>query len=60
MVHWLILEYLKQSGVPRTSLYTAFYIENIRESMPPKKLGEGEYMLPMAILPDGQGFLEID
>jgi uncharacterized protein YbjT (DUF2867 family) len=48
----LTLEYLKASGVPRTSLYTAFYIENIREQMKMKKVGDA-YILPMVILPDG-------
>lgn len=52
------LEYLKQSGVPRTSLYTAFYIENIRESMKTIKSGD-TYTLPMTILPDGTLLLRL-
>jgi uncharacterized protein YbjT (DUF2867 family) len=47
------VDYLKKSGVPRTSLYTAFYLENIREAMKPIKSGNDTYTLPMTILPDG-------
>jgi len=54
----LIVEYLKQSGVPRTSLYTAFYIENIREAMKMKREGD-TYILPMTILPDGSPMMSI-
>ena len=48
-----MVDYLKKSGVPRTSLYTAFYLENIREAMKPIKSGNDTYTLPMTILPDG-------
>lgn len=49
----LILEYLKESGVPRTSLYTGFYIENfLNPMMAPKKIGDDSYLLTLTILPD--------
>jgi NmrA-like family len=41
------------SGVPRTSFYTGFYIENLlNPMMAPKKVGEDEYLLQIPILPD--------
>ena len=49
----IITEYLKESGVPRTSLYTGAYIENFLNPMlTPKKIGEDTYLLPFPILPD--------
>ena len=50
----LMVDYLKESGVPRTSLYTAFYIENfLAPAMAPKKQEDGSYLLPLPTLPDG-------
>lgn len=47
-------DYLKQSGVPRTSLYTAFYIENfVNPMMAPKKQEDGSYLIALPTLPDG-------
>jgi hypothetical protein len=55
----LIVEYLKQSGVPRTSLYTSFYIENfLNPMMKPEKTEDDTYILPMQIPPDSLLFLE--
>lgn len=50
----LIVDYLKKSGVPRTSLYTAMYIENfLAGPMTPKKQEDGSYLLALPTLPDG-------
>lgn len=49
---YLTVVYLKKSGVPRTSLYTAMYYENFLSMMKPKKLEGDTYLLPIAILPD--------
>ena len=50
----LMVDYLKESGVPRTSLYTGFYIENfLNPVMAPKKQEDGSYLLPFPTLPDG-------
>src|ERR1700685_2136570 len=49
----LIVEYLHQSGVPWTSLYTGMYMENIRDSWRPFKTRDDAYIIPIAILPDG-------
>ena len=49
----LIVEYLHQSGVPWTSLYTGMYMENIRDSWHPVKTRDSAYIIPIAILPDG-------
>src|SRR5271170_1627293 len=46
----LTVEYLKESGVPRTSLYTSFYFET---NKPPQKGDDGTYTIPFGILPDG-------
>ena len=43
-------EYLKASGVSRTSLYTSFYFET---NKPPQKGDDGTYTIPFGILPDG-------
>jgi NmrA-like family len=49
-----LAEHLKQSGMPRTSLYTAMYYENLRDLWRPQKTAEGAYIIPIAILPDGK------
>jgi len=49
---WRVDEHLKASGVPRTSLYTAFYLENVTSFVKPSKVGEDTYLLPISILPD--------
>jgi len=54
---WEVDEHLKKSGVPRTSLYTGFYIENLlNPMMAPKPVGENAYLLPLPILPDAPIF----
>ena len=46
-------EYLKESGVPRTSLYTGFYYENFYFFATPKQIKENTYILPLIIPADG-------
>jgi len=46
----LTVGYLKASGVPRTSLYTAFYYQREKR---PENIGEDTYLIPFGILPDG-------
>jgi hypothetical protein len=45
---------LKASGVPRTSLYTAFFYENFTSDLLPmvKKVGDEQYQLQLPIMPD--------
>jgi hypothetical protein len=43
-------EYMIKSGIPRTSLYTAFYFQ---PNQPISKTKEGNYVIPFGILPDG-------
>ena len=50
-----MVEYLKASGVPRTSLYTSFYFETYK---PPQKADDGSYVIQFAILPDGSSLTE--
>jgi len=45
-------DYLKASGVPRTSLYTAFYFENIIGMSPLRKRTDGSYDYPMPLITD--------
>lgn len=52
MSKWEVDEYLKASGLSRTSFYTGFYIENILTIMAPKKIGEDTYLIPLPALPD--------
>jgi len=50
----LMVDYLKESGVPRTSLYTGFFIENfLAPQTKPKKQEDGSYLLAIPTLPDG-------
>ena len=49
-----MVDYLKESGVPRTSLYTGFFIENfLAPQTKPKKQEDGSYLLAIPTLPDG-------
>lgn len=50
-----MVEYLKASGVPRTSLYTSFYFETPKT---PQKTDDGSYVIQFAILPDGSPHTE--
>jgi len=46
-------DYLKKIGVPRTSLYTTFFMENFTGSMSPSKRTDGSYDLPLPMITDG-------
>ncbi|KAF8587043.1 NmrA-domain-containing protein [Ramaria rubella] len=54
--HWeskaAVDDYLRKSGVPRTSLYTTFYFENFSGSMRPEKRSNGTYDFALPLITD--------
>ncbi|KAF8587045.1 NmrA-domain-containing protein [Ramaria rubella] len=54
--HWeskaVIDDYLKESGVPRTSIYTAFYFENFTGLAALRKRDDGSYDFPLPLITD--------
>ncbi|KAF8496951.1 NmrA-like family domain-containing protein 1 [Gautieria morchelliformis] len=54
--HWesknVVDQYLKKSGVPRTSLYTSFYFENYLGLLPFLKRNDGSYDFPLPLITD--------
>jgi uncharacterized protein YbjT (DUF2867 family) len=50
-------DYLVQSGIPRTSIYTAAYYENFMMQLKPKRADDGSYTLNFNYMPpDAQFF----